>query len=328
MNESTEGGGAEKKAGCVPPILSIYGKVDLIASFSQVLIVMILEIIATVNFVNQVDISTDTYAKSQVVYLTVFIFSLIFQFGVLLNAIWEKNSIQVFAHCIFNGCMFLYSIIQYLALVDAPIDDFDPADISGIWFSVIGLLAAYSLLFCVIASQLYLEFGWKIYKKIGADPNMRSMYRSYQIFVMLLKFDYFFFLVFVIQFITLVLQTDDPEFYITFVLVVLALAAMFMVVYALKNENVALVLFWTGLLLSSIGYYIFKIFRMYQEGEKQKYEGVNKFLTFFAGTALFLLIVTLFLTIVCWRNFGKGLKVHLLQEEDNQAAPHRKMMLV
>jgi hypothetical protein len=24
--------------------------------------------------------------------------------------------------------------------------------------------------------KLYLEFGWKIYKKIGADPKMKSMY--------------------------------------------------------------------------------------------------------------------------------------------------------
>lgn len=30
-------------------------------------------------------------------------------------------------------------------------------------------------LFCFFAFKLYLEFGWKIYKKIGADPKMRCL---------------------------------------------------------------------------------------------------------------------------------------------------------
>jgi len=36
------------------------------------------------------------------------------------------------------------------------------------------ILGIFLLLFCFFAFKLYLEFGWKIYKKIGADPKMRS----------------------------------------------------------------------------------------------------------------------------------------------------------
>jgi hypothetical protein len=44
----------------------------------------------------------------------------------------------------------------------------------------------------VISFSLYKQFGWNIYKKIGADVNMQKIYKTMLVFVMLLKLDLFF----------------------------------------------------------------------------------------------------------------------------------------
>src|SRR5438552_1649613 len=48
------------------------------------------------------------------------------------------------------------------------------------------------ILLMFITWKLFDEFGWTIYKHIGASVRMRRRYLVYQIFISLLKFDFFF----------------------------------------------------------------------------------------------------------------------------------------
>lgn len=47
--------------------------------------------------------------------------------------------------------------------------------------------------------KIYTEFGWQLYKLLGADRRIKKMYAQYQIFESMLKFDVFFWLGFSIQ---------------------------------------------------------------------------------------------------------------------------------
>lgn len=38
------------------------------------------------------------------------------------------------------------------------------------------IMVVSSIVFCILAYKLYLEFGWHIYNKIGADLQMRGIY--------------------------------------------------------------------------------------------------------------------------------------------------------
>ncbi|CAI2170231.1 8567_t:CDS:2 [Funneliformis geosporum] len=67
---------------------------------------------------------------------------------------------------------------------------------------ILGILMGY------LSLNLYREFGWNIYKKVGSDISMQKIYRTRLIFAMLLKLDLFI----MILFSGLV----APSFYITY----------------------------------------------------------------------------------------------------------------
>jgi len=56
----------------------------------------------------------------------------------------------------------------------------------------------------VMAWKLYDEFAWTIYKHISADLRMKRRYFTFQIYIALLKFDFFLFIGFTIQFVVTV----------------------------------------------------------------------------------------------------------------------------
>ncbi|RKO83817.1 hypothetical protein BDK51DRAFT_31667 [Blyttiomyces helicus] len=62
------------------------------------------------------------------------------------------------------------------------------------------------------------------------------MYRAYQIFLMLLKLDVFFVFGFGIQFLVLVIKTNDPEFALTIAALPLMMITLALAVYGKKNS--------------------------------------------------------------------------------------------
>jgi hypothetical protein len=58
--------------------------------------------------------------------------------------------------------------------------------------AVPSVIALAGIILLIITWKLYDEFGWTIYKHIGASVQMRRHFLVYQIFVALLKFDFFF----------------------------------------------------------------------------------------------------------------------------------------
>ena len=62
---------------------------------------------------------------------------------------------------------------------------------------------------------IFTDFGWQVFKKIGADRGIKKAYATYQIFLCILKFDTFFFVAFSLQLVLLVLQQNDTEVSLT-----------------------------------------------------------------------------------------------------------------
>ena len=72
------------------------------------------------------------------------------------------------------------------------------------------------------------------------------------------------------------------------------------------------------LYLSGLGYFFFKLVRIYQPFFRDNYVSVQRSLTAFAVLTIILIILTIINALICMHNFGKGLKVHILKKNDDE----------
>lgn len=99
-----------------------------------------------------------------------------------------KNTIQIIGLCIYNFGIMIYSSIQVDQMHQAIIQlGSDVADLQ-IWeevrpclIAIPCVLALGTVLMSGVASKLYDEFAWTIYKHISADLKMKRRYLTFQV---------------------------------------------------------------------------------------------------------------------------------------------------
>ena len=156
-------------------------------------------------------------------FLTLYIFGFLYQLLLAYDALRLKNTIQVIGLCLFNLALLLYAAVQMDQIHDAVGDLLAQNDIEGtVWseskpflIAIPCVIAVGTVLLSVVAWKLYDEFAWTIYKHISADLRMKRRYLTFQIYIALLKFDFFLFIGFTIQFVVIVVQRNDIEFWLT-----------------------------------------------------------------------------------------------------------------
>ena len=133
--------------------------------------------------------------------------------------------------------------------------------------------------------------------------------------------DYFILLAFSLQLVLLVLSQDDIERYLTLAAVPITGLILIFGFFAIRRESKPMAVAFMVLMiivrldrpaalkLQAIGYFSYKIFRIFQNPDGD-YHLVQKSLVGFAGIALLFSVATLVASIRCFRNFGVGLKPH------------------
>ncbi|KAL7943100.1 hypothetical protein V8C42DRAFT_359269 [Trichoderma barbatum] len=275
------------------------------------------------------DYITDPQVQSQYktipTFLTLFIFGFLYELIIVLDALRMKNTIQIIGVCIANLALLVYAALQIeqiqVALGTLEAHGSLEQDITSamLWGDIKAYLVASPVIIAVatigmvyVAWKLYQQFAWDILKNIGADYRMKKRFLHYQIYIALLKFDFFFFLGFIIQFVVVVAQKSDPEFALTIATIPVTIAILIAAAFFTQRENkpgmiVIIILYFGGL-----SYFIFKLFRIYEPSRAESYKAVRRSLTAFAVITILLIIMTIINAIICMHNFGSGLKAHLM----------------
>ncbi|KAL8868429.1 MAG: hypothetical protein Q9174_004999 [Haloplaca sp. 1 TL-2023] len=265
-------------------------------------------------------------------FLALYIFGFVYQLILVYDALRLKNTIQVIGLCIYNVGLLVYAAVQMDQIHQAVEElsgrnNIDAAvwDIEKPYLIAIPCVIAFgTVLLAIIAWKLYDEFAWTIYKHISADLRMKRRYLTFQIYIALLKFDFFFFLGFTIQFVVVVVNQHNSEFYLTIAAIPVTIIILLLAGFFTRKENAPGMLAVIVLYFAGLAYFLFKLVRMYQPIRRIDYDPVRRPLTTFAVITVILIILTIVNACMCMANFGRGLKPHIagrkLESEEEKFA--------
>jgi len=263
------------------------------------------------------------------VYLSIFALAHVFQFVMAMDAVYARNTLQFLFLTIFNALFLLYAIIQIKEVRD-DLFDTSAGGVSSIPIDVLTtiipvVISVAEIAYICLGWKIYHEFGWKVYKFLGADRRIKKMYADYQVYECLVKFDVFFWVGFSVQFIWLVLQDTDWEYYVTCAALPLSIVLLVEGHLAARHENKWMMATFMVGCVGAMIYFIYKLIKVLLYNKTEQYVQVWKSLTVFSVIAIALLFATFVYSIIVLRNFGRGLKDALTRKANGLGAPpHRR----
>ncbi|KAF5382933.1 hypothetical protein D9757_006284 [Collybiopsis confluens] len=278
------------------------------------------ELLVRVHEANKAGEVNDTLNHNQMpVYLGIFALAHVFQLIMAIDAVYARNTLQFIFLIVFNALFLLYAIIQIGEIREfVTTDKSSSVPIEALTTIIPIVIAIAELAYIGLGWKIYNEFGWKVYKFLGADRRIKKMYANYQIYECLVKFDVFFWAGFSVQFIWLVLQKTDWEFYVTCAAMPLSIVLLVEGHLAARHENKWMMATFMSGCIGAMVYFVYKLVKVLMFKSTDEFKFVWKTLTVFSFIAIVLLIATFTFSIMIMQNFGRGLKSALARKNTHQ----------
>ncbi|KAF8628361.1 hypothetical protein AX15_003896 [Amanita polypyramis BW_CC] len=345
----------------VEPFLASRAQRGFIGTITIQAIVVIVMVAITFRFVEDQVEFVGRY-KTLPCYLALFVLAEIFEFLITIDALRQRNIVQLVGILAFHLGLMVAAALQVheariaIVRVDGCDASVDPIFCDGkgtLWSRVLPFLivspcviGASWLVLCFWIRELFAEFGWAIFHVVGANPKMKTMYRYYQILICLLKFDFFSFTGVTMQLLIVVLQRNSAEFGLTIAAIPVVLVLLILCGIAVQREIKWIMSISLVLMLASLVYckyiavfvlilsdersvVVYKLVRFYEPSSKEEYVSTRATLTVFTIVAFLLLLVSFFIGLRCYLDFGRGLlesKVNDVPILQNHARKHSATM--
>ncbi|KAI0302014.1 hypothetical protein BC826DRAFT_493297 [Russula brevipes] len=267
-----------------------------------------------------VDLSLSNY-KTVPCYLALFVLAEVFELLMAFDALRLRNVIQLAGILMFHLALVVFAAIQIhetkSALVRKDCETINyyvqcggPGTlyrkVEHLLIAVPGIIGAAWIVMIFFVRALYYEFGWAVFRIVGANPAMKSMYQFYQVLICLLKFDFFAFTGVTIQLLIVVLSKDSTEFGLTVAAIPVVLLLLIGCGLAVQREIKSLMVFSLCLMLASETYFIYKMVRFYDPSSEAQFETTRATLTVFTIVSMILMLATFGVGLRCFFDFGKG----------------------
>ncbi|KAH7921945.1 hypothetical protein BV22DRAFT_1197785 [Leucogyrophana mollusca] len=250
------------------------------------------------------------------VYLSIFALAHIFQLAMAVDAVYARNTLQFISLIIFNLLFLAYAIVQ-IGEIQGSVTSSEGIihiPVNVLTDVIPAVISAAEIAYVALGWKIYNEFGWKVYKFLGADRRIKKMYASYQIFECLVKFDVFFWVGFCVQFIVLVLQSTDWEYYVTWAALPLSIILLIEGHLAARHENKWMMATFMSGCAGALVYFVYKLFKVLKY-RNTDFQETWKSLTIFSIIAILLLLATFVFAFIVLRNFGRGLKASIARSK-------------
>ncbi|KAJ5821498.1 uncharacterized protein N7525_010782, partial [Penicillium rubens] len=299
-----------------------------IITLVQTVVTLGLECYIFANFQMQELPNNSPASKTIPTFLALYGFGFLYELVLVYDALRMKNTIQIIGLCICNVGLLIYGAVQVKQIQEAVstlalMNMISPvvwAQSEPFLIIIPCIVALGTLLMTFVAYKLYDEFAWTIYKHISADLQMKRRYLTYQIYIALLKFDFFFFLGFTVQFLVLVSSTSmDAEFALTVAAIPVTIIILVCGAWFVRRETMVGMIIIILLLFAAMAYFCFKLFRMYSPLTYFKYLPARPSMTFFAVITIILIVITIINACLCVHNFNRGLKPHINKKRNKEA---------
>ncbi|KAJ2508820.1 hypothetical protein IWW47_000403 [Coemansia sp. RSA 2052] len=164
--------------------------------------------------------------------------------------------------------------------------------------------------------ELKKQFGWQVYRALGADFKMQRMFYYHQILLSLATLAAFFFLELWLQLATIAKQTGGREggWAQNIIILFLCAVVLCMCLFAAVQELPWLMCGCVGVLAVAPAFFIYKLVvvnRHAAAGTEDAYAAGRTYMTFFLVILLLLDIALTAISLVVARTFGKGLRQRL-----------------
>ncbi|KAJ5888906.1 hypothetical protein N7495_008947 [Penicillium taxi] len=250
-------------------------------------------------------------------FLALYIFALLYELVLAYDALRRKNAFQLVGLCCCNLGLFAYGIVQTHEVRETMLSlAVDVSESAHLWrLYRIGLIVVPVLLgiatiaMSFVTWKLRAEFAWYIYKDISADLQMNRHYFIYQVYIALLKFDFFFIFGSQLQILLAIKSSRNFDFIIEAVMIPIGILTLVLAARFCRMEKTKSLFVVMSFMCVIIASFILSLYETFNTNSSIKVYQVS--LTLLTTIAILLIVATLVNSVLCIRGFNKGLKQHI-----------------